>query len=260
MTSKYLVKFYFRTLLLGMIITAVVSLITEYENVTRYLFQGQIGEFLAGLVWFLGYGLLIATVSQVAFFIYLFLHPLGMGIFGKVWPYVQLLLVMYAIFDLFYLRFYRFGIESGQVWSFIWIPILVIAGGFIVAGMKNRSARDTNIFIPALFYMVFMTSITLIPFLSVEDTSWIYRSVFTLIICNAVQLLTLPGYIEASEKEKEERGRVTKSDINEQKREELKKQEAAQKKKEESQTKKRKSMKYKNETRMAEKDKKRKNK
>ncbi|WP_017547736.1 KinB-signaling pathway activation protein [Salinicoccus carnicancri] len=258
MTSKYLVKFYFRTLLLGMIITAAVSLITEYQNVTRYLFEGQIGEFLAGLVWFLGYGLLIATVSQVAFFIYLFLHPLGMGIFGRIWPYVQLLLVMYAIFDLFYLRFYRFGLESGQVWSFIWIPVLVVAAGFIVAGMKNKYSEGTNIFIPALFYMIFMTSITLIPFLSVEDTSWIYRSVFTLIICNAAQLLTLPSYIEASEKEKEERGRVTKSDINEQKRAELKHQEAAQKKKEESQTKKRKNMKYKNETRMAENRKKKK--
>ncbi|WP_411843368.1 KinB-signaling pathway activation protein [Salinicoccus sp. HZC-1] len=251
MTSKYLVKFYFRTLLLGMIITAIISLITEYENVTHYLFEGQIGEFLAGLVWFLGYGLLIATVSQVAFFIYLFLHPLGMGIFGKIWPYIQLLLVMYAIFDLFYLRFYRFGVEAGQVWSFIWIPILVVAAGFIVARMKNRATDGANIFIPALFYMIFMTSITLIPFLSVEDTSWIYRSVFTLIICNAVQLLTLPGYIEASEKEKAERGRVTKSDINEQKREELRMQEAEQKKKEESQTKRRKNMKYKSKTRMA---------
>src|SRR5699024_2735962 len=147
MTSKYLVKFYFRTLLLGMIITAAVSLITEYQNVTRYLFEGQIGEFLAGLLWFLGYGLLIATVSQVAFFIYLFLHPLGMGIFGRIWPYVQLLLVMYAIFDLFYLRFYRFGLESGQVWSFIWIPILVVAAAFIVAGMKNKASEGTNIFI-----------------------------------------------------------------------------------------------------------------
>lgn len=50
MTSKYLVKFYFRILLLGMIITAAVSLVTEYQNVTQYLFEGQIGEFLAGLV------------------------------------------------------------------------------------------------------------------------------------------------------------------------------------------------------------------
>src|SRR5699024_8710013 len=139
-----------------MIITAAVSLVTEYQNVTQYLFEGQIGEFLAGLVWFLGYGLLIATVSQVAFFIYLFIHPLGMGIFGRIWPYVQLLLVMYAICDRFYVRLYRFRVESGQVWCFIWIRGLVVLAGFILAGMKNKSSEDTNIFIPFLFYMIFM--------------------------------------------------------------------------------------------------------
>lgn len=249
MTSKYLVRFYFRTLLLGMVVTAIISLVTEYQNVTRYLFEGQFGEFFAGLVWFLGYGLLIATVSQVAFFIYLFLHPLGMGIFRKLWPYVQLLLVMYAAFDLFYVRFYRVGAEAGQVWSYIWIPILVIVSGFIVARWKDRESPGTQLFIPALFYMIFMTSVTLIPFITVEDTSWIYRSVFTLIICNAFQLLMLPKYIEASEKEKAERGRVTKADINEQKRIEREQEQKAQKDKEKAQVKKRSTMNYKNKTR-----------
>ncbi|TVT28302.1 hypothetical protein FO441_07785 [Salinicoccus cyprini] len=249
MTSKYLVRFYFRTLLLGMVVTAIVSLFTEYQNVTRYLFEGQIGEFLAGLVWFLGYGLLIATVSQVAFFIYLFIHPLGMGIFRKLWPYVQLLLVMYAIFDLFYVRFYRLGMEAGHVWNYIWIPIIVIVAGFIVARWKDREAPGGNLFIPALFYMIFMTSIALIPFLSVEDTSWIYRSIFTLIICNAFQLLMLPKYIEASEKEKAERGRVTKAERNEQKRNAKQQEDIQQQKKEKAQIEKRNALKYKNKTR-----------
>lgn len=249
MTSKYLVRFYFRTLLLGMVVTAIVSLITEYQNVTRYLLEGQFGEFFAGLVWFLGYGLLIATVSQVAFFIYLFLHPLGMGIFKKLWPYVQLLLIMYAAFDMFYVRFYRVGVEAGQVWTYIWIPILVIVSGFIVARWKDRESPGTQLFIPALFYMIFMTSVTLIPFITVEDTSWIYRSVFTLIICNAFQLLMLPKYIEASEKEKAERGRVTKADLNEQKRSEREREQSEQKSKEKSQVKKRNALNYKNSTR-----------
>ncbi|MFC3420401.1 KinB-signaling pathway activation protein [Salinicoccus hispanicus] len=249
MTSKYLVRFYFRTLLLGMVVTAIVSLFTEYQNVTRYLFEGQIGEFLAGLVWFLGYGLLIATVSQVAFFIYMFIHPLGMGIFRKLWPYVQLLLVMYAIFDLFYVRFYRLGMEAGHVWSYIWIPIIVIVAGFIVARWKDRTAPGGNLFIPALFYMIFMTSIALIPFLSVEDTSWIYRSIFTLIICNAFQLLMLPKYIEASEKEKAERGRVTKAELNEQKRTAQQQENIQQQKKEKAQIDKRNALEYKNKTR-----------
>lgn len=251
MTSKYLVKFYINTLLIGMIITTVVSLFTEYENVTSYLFEGQVGEFLAGVIWFLGYGLLVATVSQVAFFVHLFLHPLGMGIFGKIWPYIQLLLIMYAIFDLFYLRFYNIGVEQGQVWSFIWIPIIVVVAGFVVARIKDKSTEGAKLFIPSLFFMIFMTSVTLLPFLNVEDTSWIYRSVFTLIICNALQLLTMPKYIEASEKEKKERGRVTKSDINVEKRAKMRKEMEQKHKKEAEQDEKRKSMKYKNKTRKA---------
>lgn len=49
MTSKYLVKFYFVTLMIGAVITTAISLVTEYETVTKYLFQGQFGDFLPAL-------------------------------------------------------------------------------------------------------------------------------------------------------------------------------------------------------------------
>ncbi|WP_462419825.1 KinB-signaling pathway activation protein [Salinicoccus sp. Marseille-QA3877] len=224
MTSKYLVKFYFTTLLIGTVISTVISLLLEYENVTSYLFTGNIGEFLAGLVWFITFGLLIATISQVAFFIYLFIHPLGLGIFKRFWPYIQLLLIMYAIFDLFYFRFYEVGVEEGFVWGFMWIPILMIVVGIVVARYKNKQVKDANVFIPSLFFMIFITAVTMIPFVVVEDTSWIFRSVFAILVMNAYQLIKLPDYIAASEREKKERGRITKSDINEEKRKKLRKE------------------------------------
>ena len=250
MTSKYLVKFYFVTLMIGAVITTAISLVTEYDTVTKYLFQGQFGNFFAGFVFLVGYGLLIATVSQVVFYIYLFIHPLGMGIFRKAWPYVQLLLIMYAVFDLFYLRFRQVGIDHGSTWSFIWIPIIIVLAGVGFAYYKNKITA-ANVFISSLFFMIFMTSLTLIPFISVEDTSWIYRSVFTVILTNAYQLIRLPKYIEDSKKEKEQRGRVTRSDINDQKRAELKKEAEEKRAKEESQIKAREKMGYKNKTRQA---------
>lgn len=250
MTSKYLVKFYFVTLMIGAAITTAISLVTEYDTVTKYLFQGQFGDFFAGFIFLLGYGLLIATVSQVVFYIYLFIHPLGMGIFRKAWPYVQLLLIMYAVFDLFYLRFRQVGIDHGSTWSFIWIPIIIVLAGVGFAYYKNKITA-ANVFISSLFFMIFMTSLTLIPFISVEDTSWIYRSVFTVILTNAYQLIRLPKYIEDSKKEKEQRGRVTRSDINDQKRAELKKEAEEKRAKEESQIKAREKMGYKNKTRQA---------
>src|SRR5699024_5202347 len=68
------------------------------------------------------------------------------------------------------------------------------------------------------------TAVTMIPFMVVDDTSWIFRSVFAILVMNAYQLIKLPDYIEASEREKKERGRSTKSDINEEKRKELRKE------------------------------------
>ena len=250
MTSKYLVKFYFVTLMIGAVITTAISLVTEYDTVTRYLFEGQFGDFFAGFIFLIGYGLLIATVSQVVFYIYLFIHPLGMGIFRKLWPYVQLLLIMYAVFDLFYLRFREVGIDHGSTWSFIWVPIIIVLAGIGFAYYKNKITAG-NVFVSSLFFMIFMTSLTLLPFISVEDTAWIYRSVFTVILTNAYQLIRLPKYIEDSKKEKEARGRITKSDINEQKRAELKKEADEERQREERQIKAREKMGYKNKTRPA---------
>lgn len=246
MTSKYLVKFYFVTLLIGAVITTAISLVTEYDSVTRYLFEGQFGDFFAGFIFLIGYGLLIATVSQVVFYIYLFIHPLGMGIFRKAWPYIQLLLIMYAVFDLVYLRFRQLGTD----WAFVWIPIIIVIAGIGFAYYKNKISAS-NVFISSLFFMIFMTSLTLLPFISVEDTAWIYRSVFTVILTNAYQLIRLPKYIEDSQKEKEARGRVTKSDINDQKRAELKKEAEDKRLREEKQIKAREKMGYKNKTRPA---------
>lgn len=250
MTSKYLVKFYFVTLMIGAVITTAISLVTEYDNVTIFLFQGEFVNFLVGLIWLIGYGLLIATVSQVVFYIYLFIHPLGQGIFKRAWPYVQLILVMYAVFDLFYLRFRQVGIDHGSTWSFIWIPIIIVIAGIGFAYYKNKITKS-NVFISSLFFMIFMTSLTLIPFISVEDTSWIYRSVFTVILTNAYQLIRLPKYIDDSKKEKKQRGRITRSDINDQKREKLRKEAEEKRAKEEKQIKTREKMGYKNKTRPA---------
>lgn len=252
MTSKYLVKFYLRTLLIGTIISTVISLFVEYENVTSYLFRGEVGEFLAGLVWFITFGLLIATISQVVYFVYLFIHPLGVGIFRRFWPYVQLLLIMYAMFDMFYLRFYQVGMDTGHMLNYMIIPVVILAAGLLVARYKVKITGDKNIFIPSLFFMVVMTSITMIPFIFVEDTSWIARSVYAIVVMNAFQLIMMPKYIEASEKEKKARGRVTKSDVNaERKQQEINKAEK-EKTKEASQVKTRNKLNYKNRTKIAE--------
>lgn len=247
MTSKYLVKFYFTTLLIGVIVTTIASLIVDYQEVTERLFTGDVPGFFLNILWIIGYGLLIATVSQIAFFIYLFLNPLGMGLSKRFWPYIQLLLVIYAVFDLFYVRYLAVG-DDLNLLSYIFVPIFVVVAGFVVARYKNQVTAGRDIFIPSLFFMIFMTSITLLPFSS-ESTEWIYRSVFTLVICNAFQLLWLPKYIEQSKRDRKERNVEIKADRKERVRQAHEAEEKRNEDKEQAKIKKRNAMKFKNKVR-----------
>lgn len=192
MTLKYLIQFYRNTLLIGVVVTYLSSLIFGYDKVTKYLFAGDIGNFIAASVWFIVVGLLVATISQLAYFIYLFINQLGIGIFGKIWPHVQIVVTIFAIFDLVYFRFLRFG-GTDQILSFIWLPIVVIVFATITSNLKNKQSKK-NLWIPSMFFMIVMTTVELIPFLRVEDTSWIYLTIFGLLLCNVYQLITLPKF------------------------------------------------------------------
>src|SRR5699024_6680972 len=177
-TLKYLIQFYRNTLLIGVIVTYISSLIFGYDKVTKYLLAGEVGEFVAASIWFVVVGLLVATISQLACFIYLFINQLGIGIFGKIWPHVQIVVTVFAIFDLVYFRFLRFG-GTDQIISFIWLPIVVIIFAIITSNIKNKQSKK-NLWIPSMFFMIVMTTVELIPFLRVEDTSWIYLTIFGL--------------------------------------------------------------------------------
>nr|WP_237687733.1 MULTISPECIES: KinB-signaling pathway activation protein [Mammaliicoccus] len=179
-------------MLIGVVVTYLSSLIFGYDKVTKYLFAGDIGNFIAASVWFIVVGLLVATISQLAYFIYLFINQLGIGIFGKIWPHVQIVVTIFAIFDLVYFRFLRFG-GTDQILSFIWLPIVVIVFATITSNLKNKQSKK-NLWIPSMFFMIVMTTVELIPFLRVEDTSWIYLTIFGLLLCNVYQLITLPKF------------------------------------------------------------------
>lgn len=206
MTLKYLIQFYRNTLLIGVIVTYISSLIFGYDKVTKYLVAGEVGEFVAASIWFVVVGLLVATISQLAYFIYLFINQLGIGIFGRIWPHVQIVVTIFAIFDLVYFRFLRFG-GTDQIVSFIWLPIVVIIFAIITSNIKNKQSKK-NLWIPSMFFMIVMTTVELIPFLRVEDTSWIYLTIFGLLLCNSYQLIMLPKYNELSMEERKKKEKI----------------------------------------------------
>jgi KinB signaling pathway activation protein len=57
-------------------------------------------------------------------------------------------------------------------------------------------------FIPALFFMIVVTTIEWVPVLRVNEESWLFLMLFPLIVCNAFQLLMLPKLNQRSIEER----------------------------------------------------------
>src|SRR5699024_4039073 len=151
-------------------------------------------------------GLLVATISHLAYFIYLFINQLGIGIFGMIWSHVQIVIAVFAFFDLVYFRFLRFG-GTDQIISFICLPIVVIIFVFITSNIKNKQSKK-KLWILSMFFMIVMRTVELIRFLRVEDTSWIYLSIFGLLLCNLYQLIMLTKYNELFLEERKKKEKI----------------------------------------------------
>ncbi len=145
-------------------------------------------EILGLLIFFTGLGFVFSLISQMGFFAYLTVNQFALGVFRRFWPTVQVVLIAFALFDLVYFR-YR-SVEDGTVTPFLLTAIALFIYSWFVAGIK---AKDTNkrAFIPALFFMVVITSIEWVPGLRTENGDYAWLMIVPLILCNTYQLLIL---------------------------------------------------------------------
>ncbi|SHG11099.1 KinB-signaling pathway activation protein [Ornithinibacillus halophilus] len=189
MNTQKVVRLFWRTLLLG----GIAGLLTSFfvnpgiyaENMNP--FNGM--ELIGLVLFYLGFGLLASVVSQTGFFAYLFIHRFGLGLFRSFWPTVQVLLIAFILFDLVY---FPYNASEGEV-SIIWF-IVMTAGLFIISWIVAKiKAKETNktAFIPALFFMVVITTVEWVPALRAEGSDYAWLMIVPLLICNAYQLITL---------------------------------------------------------------------
>ncbi|TWI53662.1 KinB-signaling pathway activation protein [Halalkalibacter nanhaiisediminis] len=188
MNSRKVVQLFFTTLLIGSISGAIVGFIFDYDILT----SGSFANFIVGIIWLLGMSAAFTLISQMGFFAYLTVHRFGLGLFKsqKLWNYVQIVIVAFVIFDLIYLRYIAFAEPGVTIFSYMIMPLLLLAYGLLIAFLK---AKDTNkgAFIPALFFIVVVTTIEWVPALTVNDTKWLWLYFTPLIVGNTWQLLIL---------------------------------------------------------------------
>ncbi|SDN79038.1 KinB-signaling pathway activation protein [Bacillus sp. OK048] len=192
MTSRIWVRLFMTTLLIGAVTTAIVGFIINWNEYVHYFTDFRIINILSALFWFILWGLLYSVISQMGYFAYLTVHRFGLGIFKSVslWNGIQVVFILFVLFDLVYLRFETFA-NQGESWlPYIGLAVLLLIIGSITAWYK---AKQTNreAFIPALFFMIVVTVIEWFPVLRVNEEEWLYLMLFPLLACNAYQLLIL---------------------------------------------------------------------
>lgn len=194
MNSRKVVYLFFTTLAIGSISGAIVGFLLDPDP---YLGEG-FANFLVGVIWLIGACAAFSVISQMGFYAYLAVHRLGLGVFRSVslWNKVQIVIIAFTLFDLFYLRYIAFKQPDESIFSYVIIPIVLLILGLIVAYFK---AKDTNqeAFIPALFFITVVTTIEWIPALTVNDPKWLWIYFTPLIVANIYQVLILHRLIAA---------------------------------------------------------------
>ncbi|MUK90791.1 KinB-signaling pathway activation protein [Ornithinibacillus sp. L9] len=189
MNSRKVVELFWKTLVIGGITGLITSFFVKADEYQNYLSPFNFMELLGLVVFFIGLGLVFSVVSQTGFFAYLFVNRLGLGLFRSFWPTVQVLLIAFVVFDLVYFPYQATNGEVSIFW-YILMSASILVYGWFIARVK---AKETNkkAFIPALFFMVVITTVEWVPGLRTEGTDYAWLMVIPLLACNTYQLLIL---------------------------------------------------------------------
>lgn len=213
MTSRKWVRLFLSTLLLGGVTGMITSFFVKSEAYAAVIQPFSLFELLGLLLMFLGLGFIFSIISQMGFFAYLTVNQFGLGIFKGLWKPVQIVLIGFTIFDLIYFR-YRDAEGNVSIFPYIVVGLVILLFGMMVAYVK---AKETNkqAFIPALFFMVVITTIEWVPALRVNNEDWLLLMVVPLLACNTYQLLLLHRITEKSKevtvkKKTQNKGKVKK--------------------------------------------------
>lgn len=186
LNSRNWVRLFVSTLLIGAAAGMITGLIVEAKLYKDFV------DFLALGIWLFGVSCIFSLISQMGFFAYLTIHRFGLGIFRsiKLWNAVQIVLIAFVLFDLVYLRYTAFA-EKGDSLAPYFIPAAILTViGLAIAYLKQRET-NREAFIPALFFMVVVTTIEWFPVLKANDFEWVTIMFVALVVSNAWQIMLL---------------------------------------------------------------------
>lgn len=147
---------------------------------------------LFSALWLFGVGMTFSAISQMAFFSYLLIHRLGLGIFKseRLWNQVQTVLILFVFFDLVYFRYSSFA-DPGESWvSYLILPLILLIASVPFAYIKAKETKS-QAFVPAVFLFFVVTTMASWPALRANDPNWILLMMIPIFACFVWQLLML---------------------------------------------------------------------
>ncbi|WNC15115.1 KinB-signaling pathway activation protein [Brevibacillus brevis] len=178
---------FFTTLLLGGLGGVLVAFIFDLAK----LLEGSAGNFFVGTLMYMLYGMTISIVAQMGFFAYMTINYFAKTIFKSpsLWKSVQMFLVIFAFFDMIYLRYTALG-EGGSIGPYFIEPMILLIIAVVTAFGKSRLTNSTA-WIPTLFFMFVVTALEWIPALKQNDVHSTLSMLVPLLFCNVWQVMQL---------------------------------------------------------------------
>lgn len=174
---------FLKTVLIGGVVGLITNFIVSFDLVMKYInpFDGY--ELVGLFLYYLGFALTFAVVSLAGFLAYIFINQFGESLLRKIWPIVQALLVAFVLFDIVYFSNEELTLSFRMI-----IMLVVLVAAILVAIMKVRQTNK-DAFIPALFFMVVITTLELTLGLRTSAVDYIIPMLATLIAANSYQLM-----------------------------------------------------------------------
>lgn len=185
MNSRKLVHMFLHTLWIGWLVGFITSLIVDFSIYETFLSPFNWKELLGLFLFYSGKGLVYTVIAQTGFFAYLFVNLYGESFFKSFWPTVQVLIILFVLFDIVY-----FTSKELSLFFRLSLMLVILIVGIIVSYFKvkqtNRSA-----FIPAMFVMVVILTLELSLVLRTGKANEIILMLTPLLAATAFQLLML---------------------------------------------------------------------
>ncbi|MGC8230709.1 KinB-signaling pathway activation protein [Pseudobacillus badius] len=197
MTIRNWIRFFVHTLLIGGVAASILGFFIRWDELSPLISSGGWKDIFSILTWHVFVGFTFSVISQMGFFAYLTVHQFGAGLFRSFWNSVQLVIIAFVLFDLVYFRFQAFADKGESIVPYLGVALLLLLISLGVAFFKAKQSNK-RVFISALFFMIVITVLEWLPVLQANNTKWLYIMLFTLVPCNAFQLLALPKYNQHS--------------------------------------------------------------